>query len=59
MQQSIDTSAFNKSESDQRKYQLTVRLPRDIFQLIEEESEKTGMPLAEIVRKLVRHGLSK
>lgn len=59
MQQKIKTSVFNQDESDQPKYQLTVRLPRDVFRRIESESEKTGVSLAEVVRRYVNRGIKR
>lgn len=57
LQRDIARPKLTSTESDNRKYQLTVRLPRDIFQLIEFEAERSGVSLAEVVRRYIREAI--
>lgn len=53
LQEEIRRPSLTSTESDQPKHPLTVRLPRDTFRLIEFEAERTGVSMAEVVRRYV------
>lgn len=53
----LDTSVLTRSDSEEPKLQLTVRLPSPVMQRVEFEAERTGLSLAEVVRRYLEKGM--
>lgn len=46
-------------DSSCKKYQLTVRLPKEIIKQVEKESDNSGVSKAEVVRRYLKSEMRK